>query len=733
MSFFGKLKGNATPASPTAGSAPLKKDVAAPLPTPLEKHLADLAGPVRPDGSDKFFGFENYGSTCYANSIIQCLYYSTTFRENVLNFPPLPPSPEHNESDADRSMSLQNGLPSPGNHLLTAATNNFTSSSPARKPIILPNTPEAQTTKPDDKDSPDYKKKVAMRSGPILEMQMSNSNAYGMSESLFTSLKDIFESIIGHQSRTGIISPLKFLEILRKENEMFRSAMHQDAHEFLNLLLNQVVDNVEMYSKMLPVINGTLNGHNGSEPSMEGAMSAMAKAHSTPGMSGAGWVHDLFEGLLTSETRCLSCENTSQRDEAFMDLSVDLEAHSSVTACLRKFSEEEMLCERNKFHCDNCGGLQEAEKRMKIKRLPRILALHLKRFKYTEDLQRLQKLFHRVVYPYHLRLFNTTDDAEDPDRLYELYAVVVHIGGGPYHGHYVSIIKTQDRGWLMFDDELVEPVDKSFVRNFFGGEPKAGVQDARQLACAYVLFYQETTLEAMQKEQEAEARQAAAAANMPNRDSVSKEAQGGLMINTNGLRNTHTMQSPIEEEPNAFANLAHASTAPALSQQRSTFSSLSTSPFLGSGFGSLDKKAAKQAEKDRKTQEKEARKLADAKRKEAAEATRNAWKKQNEDYLAAIELSKQTAAEEATRSGNPIPDTAMPATTPAADSKDRPGLSRFRHSSMSLRQKPKFWTSGKEKEPGNPLPTQAEEANAGGEKELKKNRFSLGRKKSTVL
>jgi ubiquitin carboxyl-terminal hydrolase 9/13 len=678
----------------------------------------------------------------YANSIIQCLYYSSNFRDNVLNFPPLPPSPEQNDSDADRSMSLQNGLPAPGNHLLTAAPNNLTNTSPARRAVILPGSPEAQAAKPDDKDSPEYKKKMAMKSGPILEMQTSNSNAYGMSESLFTSLKDIFESITGHQSRTGIISPLKFLEILRKENEMFRSAMHQDAHEFLNLLLNQVVDNVEMYSKMFPQINGTLNGNGSAEPSMAGAMSAMAKAHNTAGMSGAGWVHDLFEGLLTSETRCLSCENTSQRDEAFMDLSVDLEAHSSVTACLRKFSEEEMLCERNKFHCDNCGGLQEAEKRMKIKRLPKILALHLKRFKYTEDLQRLQKLFHRVVYPYHLRLFNTTDDAEDPDRLYELYAVVVHIGGGPYHGHYVSIIKTQDRGWLMFDDELVEPVDKSFVRNFFGGEPKPGLQDARQLACAYVLFYQETTLEAMQREQEAEAKQAAAAANTPNRDSVSREAQGGLMIN--GLRNTHTMQSPIEEEPSAFASLAHASTAPALSQQKSTFSSLSTSPFLGNGFGSLDKKAAKQAEKERKLQEKEARKLADIKRKEAAEASRNAWKKHNDDYLAVLELSKQTAAEEASRAGNPAPDMAAPPMTPgaagaaaaaAADGKERPGLSRFRHSSMSLRQKPKFWTSGKGQDPGSPLPTQPEEATstAGGEKEIKKNRFSLSRKKSTAL
>lgn len=36
-----------------------KKDANAPQPTPLEKHLKDATGPVRPDGSDKFFGFEN--------------------------------------------------------------------------------------------------------------------------------------------------------------------------------------------------------------------------------------------------------------------------------------------------------------------------------------------------------------------------------------------------------------------------------------------------------------------------------------------------------------------------------------------------------------------------------------------------------------------------------------------------------------------------------------------------
>ncbi|KAG4304469.1 hypothetical protein PORY_002179 [Pneumocystis oryctolagi] len=120
---------------------------------------------------------------------------------------------------------------------------------------------------------------------------------------------------------------------------------------------------------------------------------------------------------------------------------------------------------------------------MKIKRLPKILTLHLKRFKYIEENgnYKLSKLFHTVVYPYYLRLSNTTDDVDNPDRLYELYAVIVHLGSGSCYGHYVSVIKTES-GWTLFDDERVEPVNEMFVRRFFGNFPGE--------ATAYILFYQ---------------------------------------------------------------------------------------------------------------------------------------------------------------------------------------------------------------------------------------------------
>jgi len=35
-----------------------------------------------PEGN--FFGFENYGNTCYCNSVLQSLYYCKPFRKEVL-------------------------------------------------------------------------------------------------------------------------------------------------------------------------------------------------------------------------------------------------------------------------------------------------------------------------------------------------------------------------------------------------------------------------------------------------------------------------------------------------------------------------------------------------------------------------------------------------------------------------------------------------------------------------
>lgn len=710
------------------------------------KHMVHFKWP-----SSKFNILNKYS---YCNSIVQALYYSVPFREHVVKYPPHSP------------LDTPNGHPT----IVTpirAPIQNGGALSPVGKPkgisaaeamkrraAINAGQPVAATPgqRPEDKpDSPEYKKKHAMLAGPILELTYESASSYGMEESTFTALKDIFMALIANTSRTGVLSPQRFLEIFKRDNEMFRTSMHQDAHEFYGLVLNAVISNVEANSQRLRELEPPRNNDT-LALSMKAAVTSAATAmglNSGMRSPGTGWVHDIFEGVLTSETKCLTCETASQRDETFLDLSIDLEEHSSVTSCLRKFSAEEMLCERNKFHCDNCGGLQEAEKRMKIKRLPKILALHLKRFKYTEDMTRLQKLFHRVVYPYHLRMFNTTDDAEDPDRLYELYAVVVHIGGNAYHGHYVSVIKTQDRGWLLFDDEMVEPVDKHYVRNFFGDKPGQ--------ACAYVLFYQETTVEAMRKEQEAEglaevilATQEADVANGHPQPNGTHPSSISKQVSLSPL--------PVEESRD-FVSLDHAISSPfpvsshTIPRPIPVPPSSAQTPILDAAkiktkeAKEREKKELKEAEKARKTAEKEKQKAEEQRRKDLAQERKDAIKTREAEMKKTLALSKQSAAEEEERRKRESDSATTSETGKENGHPDKGfaarGLSRAHKGSKSMSRKSFGFLGGKNGEPkthaddshtaveGDPGPQTPEKHT-----KSTKDRFSfsgLGRKKSNLM
>ncbi|KAH3673655.1 hypothetical protein WICMUC_003558 [Wickerhamomyces mucosus] len=470
------------------------------------------------DGSDKVFGLENFGNTCYCNSILQCLFYTDAFRQAIVKYPILenssrkrkssmPGSRPHitvqinesitnanakekekeneKEKEKEKTESIDNRPRTTfirrtssffgrkkddennnenNNDTINDNENTNDSNSSVNQTIITSSIPFMKPSKSDvivgKLDDPnsttDQRKRAALLKGPIVNVDHSFSD-YGLEESLFTASKDLFESIIENDARTGVVSPSNLIDILKRENELFRSTMHQDAHEFLNFLLNQIIE----------VLNKLLNVEKNA-------------------------IHDLFEGLLTNQTRCLTCENISTRDEFFLDLSVDLQDGVTIEKCLKQFSASEMLTGTNKFYCDNCHSLQEAEKKMGIRKLPKILALHLKRFEYSEELNRNIKLFAKIKYPLFLELESDypTDLSEDGHKFYELYGVVIHIGGGPHHGHYVSFVKTESQGWLLFDDETVERIDESFVSRF--------IQDCPDLTTPYVLFYKETTQERFQ-------------------------------------------------------------------------------------------------------------------------------------------------------------------------------------------------------------------------------------------
>uniref|UniRef100_A0A4W5MML0 Ubiquitin specific peptidase 12b n=1 Tax=Hucho hucho TaxID=62062 RepID=A0A4W5MML0_9TELE len=279
-------------------------------------------------------------------------------------------------------------------------------------------------------------------------------------ESLLTCLSDLFNSIATQKKKVGVIPPKKFISRLRKENELFDNYMQQDAHEFLNYLLNTIADLLQEEKGQDRQQNGKLvqnGGGGGSSGTGGGEGEEGEKIQQT-------WVHEIFQGTLTNETRCLNCEAVSSKDEDFLDLSVDVEQNTSITHCLRGFSNTETLCSEYKYYCEQCRSKQEAQKRMRVKKLPMILALHLKRFKYMDQLHRYTKLSYRVVFPLELRLFNTSGDATNPDRMYDLVAVVVHCGRHrfiwgikidaqaieEFYGLTADISKNSESGYILF-------------------------------------------------------------------------------------------------------------------------------------------------------------------------------------------------------------------------------------------------------------------------------------------
>jgi len=263
-------------------------------------------------------------------------------------------------------------------------------------------------------------------------------------DSLLAELRELYYTMSTQKKMTGVMNSKKLMSKVRRSNELFNNDDHHDSHEFFNWMINQLDEEIKA-------------------------------------VNGQSWLQQLFEGKFTTATKCLCCENVTYREEVFMDLSLEVEQNSSLIASLKNYSNTEILSGQDKFLCDKCCCKQEAERKTLIKHSPNLLVCHLKRFKYSEELRRYVKLSSRVAFPSQLRL--PTILPETPDKLYELFATVIHLGPGFQYGHYMSIVKSHGH-WIKFDDDYIEMVDEKLIQHIFGS-PKEGAT----MPCGYLLFY----------------------------------------------------------------------------------------------------------------------------------------------------------------------------------------------------------------------------------------------------
>ena len=140
---------------------------------------------------------------------------------------------------------------------------------------------------------------------------------------LFSALRSLFLHISTNPAEKGTVAPRAFIDKLKEMNELFRSTMHQDAHEFLNYLLNKIVEEVEQQARVQPGADDRAwlsfsyacrqdsricQVSNSVATLAPTVLTNTASTNSGTPPEDATLVHRLFEGVLTSETRCLTCE-----------------------------------------------------------------------------------------------------------------------------------------------------------------------------------------------------------------------------------------------------------------------------------------------------------------------------------------------------------------------------------------------------------------------------------------
>ena len=63
---------------------------------------------------------------------------------------------------------------------------------------------------------------------PSIPVDYSRNEEYGMKESLFTCLKDLFERIVGESGKSGVIAPMKLVEVLKRDSGIASSQASSD-------------------------------------------------------------------------------------------------------------------------------------------------------------------------------------------------------------------------------------------------------------------------------------------------------------------------------------------------------------------------------------------------------------------------------------------------------------------------------------------------------------------------
>ena len=177
-----------------------------------------------------------------------------------------------------------------------------------------------------------------------------------------------------------------------------------------------------------------------------------------------------FFGIkLTDELYFVECNHKRYNESLSYNIQLEVKNYSNINDSLKNYFKTEIMSGDNKIICDECKTKRVCHKKLKLKSLPNILVISLKRFDYDYRTMTKFKLNNYFEFPFELNmsefLINKNESQEKADTknsIYELTGITIHFGVSDY-GHYYDLIKAVNNKWYKFNDTNITEFDESEI------------------------------------------------------------------------------------------------------------------------------------------------------------------------------------------------------------------------------------------------------------------------------
>ena len=306
-----------------------------------------------------------------------------------------------------------------------------------------------------------------------------------INNSLFIKFNDFLQI---YNNSTNPISPIQIRQVIVQQNPLFNNVLQHDSHELLIFIYDQLATELSRKVNMNIKCNKNITEYKNIYSKLQNLEpnTPMYSKYKQQCMnlkkkyindffiikSLSSWklffeknysdIINLLYGQLLSSINCNECLYLSIKFEPFNILSIDIPNKRNITLldCISSFIKKEELSLGEEWRCPKCKKITNSTKQISYWNLPKILTIHLNRFKILNQIN-IHKNDAYIDIPIDIIDFNpyiSINNYENTSsKKYECISIICHTGSY-IGGHYFSFCK-KEHNWYLCNDSTYKKVN----------------------------------------------------------------------------------------------------------------------------------------------------------------------------------------------------------------------------------------------------------------------------------